>query len=100
LQDILFNARIHPKHKAKALSDNERDTLYHAAVSTLKEMRDGSGRDTERDLFGKEGGYRMILSSKTLAYPCRVCGGGLKREAFLGGNIYFCPVCQPLVRGR
>ncbi|MCL2059396.1 MAG: hypothetical protein FWH01_10130 [Oscillospiraceae bacterium] len=96
LQDILFNARIHPKRKAEALSDTERETLYHATVSTLKEMRDGGGRDTEKDLFGKEGGYQTFLSSKTLAYPCRVCSSGLKREAFLGGNIYFCPVCQKL----
>jgi len=77
LQDILFNARIHPKRKAESLSDNERDTLYHATVSTLIEMRDGGGRDTEKDLFGKEGGYCTILSSKTLAYPCRVCGSGV-----------------------
>ena len=96
LQDILFNARIHPKRKAESLSDNERNTLFHATVSTLKDMRDGGGRDTEKDLFGKSGDYRTILSSKTLAYPCRVCGSGLKREAFLGGNIYFCPECQKI----
>ena len=95
LQDILFNARIHPKRKAESLSDNERDKLFHSTISTLKEMRDGGGRDTEKDLFGKSGGYHTILSSKTLPFPCRVCGGGLKREAFLGGNVYFCPVCQP-----
>ena len=57
-------------------------------------MKDYGGRDTEKDLFGKPGGYRTILSSKTLTYPYRVCGSGLKREAFLGGNIYFCPECQ------
>ena len=96
LQDILFNAGIHPKRKAESLSDNERDKLYHSVKTTLAEMRDGGGRDTEKDLFGKPGGYQTILSSKTLAYPCRVCGGGLRREAFLGGNIYFCPECQKL----
>jgi formamidopyrimidine-DNA glycosylase len=94
LQDILFNAKIHPKRKAVTLSDNEQDSLYQTTVSTLKEMRDGGGRDTEKDLFNKPGGYRTFLSSKTLAHPCRVCGGELKREAFLGGNIYFCTVCQ------
>lgn len=69
-----------------------------ALKSTLKDMRDGSGRDTEKDLYGKPGGYQTTLSSKTLAYPCRACGDGLKREAYLGGNIYFCPTCQPLER--
>ena len=96
LQDILINARIHPKRKAISLSDNERETLYNAVVSTLKNMRDGGGRDTEKDLFGNPGGYSTILSSKTLAYPCRICGSSLKREAFLGGNIYFCTGCQRL----
>ncbi|HOP10250.1 MAG TPA: endonuclease VIII [Oscillospiraceae bacterium] len=96
LQDILFNARIHPKRKAQSLSDDERDVLYNAVVSTLKEMRDGGGRDTERDLFGKPGGYNTILSNKTVAYPCRVCGSGLKREAYMGGNIYYCPGCQKI----
>ena len=94
LHDILFNARIHPKRKAETLSDNERDSLHRAVVSTLREMRDGGGRDTERDLFGNPGGYGTILSSKTVAYPCRVCGSGLKREAYMGGNIYYCPTCQ------
>jgi len=96
LHDILFNARIHPKRKAETLSDTERSALYNAVISTLKEMRDSGGRDTEKDLFGKPGGYRTILSSKTLMHPCRICGGALKREAFLGGNIYFCPVCQKM----
>ena len=49
----------------------------------------------ERDLFGKVGGYHTILLNKTLMYPCPAFGSGLKREAYLGGNIYFCPVCQP-----
>jgi len=96
LQDILWVARIHPKRKAESLSDAERDTLYRATVATLKEMRGGGGRDTEKDLYGKSGGYQTVLSSKTLAHPCQACGGAVRREAFLGGNIYFCPVCQKL----
>lgn len=96
LQDILFNAYIHPKRKALLLSDNERDALFDSIKSTLRDMRNNGGRDTEKDLFGKAGGYCSFLSSKTLAYPCRVCGSGLIREAFLGGNIYFCPFCQKI----
>ncbi|MDR1001948.1 MAG: endonuclease VIII [Oscillospiraceae bacterium] len=98
LHDVLFNARIHPKRKLNTLSDAEFAALYHSVKDTLKAMRDGGGRDTEKDLFGNAGGYHTILSSKTLAYQCPVCGDGLKREAYLGGNIYFCPTCQPLVK--
>jgi formamidopyrimidine-DNA glycosylase len=100
LHDTLWNARIHPKRKLETLADEDKDDLYNSVKSTLKEMRDGGGRDTEKDLFNEAGGYRSILSSKTLANPCPACGSGLKREAYLGGNIYFCPQCQPLDIGR
>jgi len=97
LQDILFNANIHPKRKLETMRDKEKAKLFHSVKSTLKEMKDYGGRDTEKDLFNKSGGYKTILSKITLLDPCRVCGGGLVRQAFLGGNIYFCPACQPLV---
>jgi formamidopyrimidine-DNA glycosylase len=100
LHDTLWNARIHPKRKLETLTDNEMGTLYDCVKTTLAEMLDGGGRDTEKDLFGKPGGYSTVLSSKTLAYPCRVCGGGLVREAYLGGNVYFCPECQKIGGGR
>ena len=98
LHDTIWNARLHPKRKLETLTDKDMENLYNSIKSTLTEMRDGGGRDTEKDLFGKPGGYQTILSSNTLAYLCRVCGDGLKREAYLGGNIYFCPTCQPLER--
>jgi len=100
LQDILFNAGIHPKRKLSTLSDGDKDKLYHSVKSTLMAMRMQGGRDTERDLYGCKGGYRTILSANTLKSPCPVCGSELIREAYLGGNIYFCPVCQPMAANR
>jgi len=94
LQDILFNARIHPKRKLQTMGDAEREKLFGCLKETLVAMRDQGGRDTERDLFGEKGGYRTILSANTLKEPCPVCGATLIREAYLGGNIYYCPVCQ------
>ena len=96
LQDILFNARIHPKRKLQSLGDNEQGMLFRSVKSTLKAMKDGGGRDTEKDLFNQKGGYQTILSNNTIKFPCLTCGSGLVRQAYLGGNIYFCPVCQPL----
>lgn len=96
LQDILFRARIHPKTKLSALSDGELEVLFHILKDTLREMTDEGGRDTERDLFGACGGYRTILSAKTAAAPCPLCLGAIIRQAYLGGNVYFCPHCQPL----
>ena len=96
LQDILFRAGIHPKTKTGDLNGREKKLLFDAVKSTLIEMTRAGGRDTEKDLFGQAGGYRTILSRNTLDKPCPVCGGTLKREAYLGGNIYFCPGCQPM----
>lgn len=96
LQDILFNAGIHPKTKALSLGTPERRRLFKAVKKTLSEMTKKGGRDTEKDLFGSSGGYRTILSAKTLKDPCPSCGGVIQRQAFLGGNVYFCPSCQPL----
>lgn len=100
LQDILFQARVHPKSKLSALTGADWDRLFESVKTTLRAMRDAGGRDTEKDLYGQAGGYRTILSRNTLAYPCLVCGGPLRRQAYLGGNIYFCPNCQQAAEQR
>lgn len=96
IQDVMFNARLHPKRWLRTLGDADISRLYHALVGTVQDMARNGGRDTERDLFGCFGGYRTILSKKTADRPCPVCGGEIIREAYLGGNIYYCPHCQPL----
>jgi len=96
LQDILFNAGIHPKKKLSEIGEKDKLKLFESVKKTMRVMTDGGGRDTERDLFGEKGGYKTILSANTLKNPCPACGGVLIREAYLGGNIYFCPNCQPL----
>ncbi|MGF7144728.1 formamidopyrimidine-DNA glycosylase [Anaerotaenia torta] len=94
LQDILFNAGINPKTKLEKLSDSKLAGMYASVKSTLLDMTVNGGRDTEKDLFGHSGGYKTRLSAKTIQYPCTVCGDNLVREAYLGGNIYYCPTCQ------
>ena len=96
LQDILFRAKIHPKRKISTLSGEEWSTLFDLVKGTLMEMTDLGGRDTEKDFFGKYGGYRTLLSKNTWKNPCPVCGGMIVKEAYLGGAVYYCPVCQPL----
>ena len=96
LQDILFNAKINPRRKIETLSDNEKQILYNSVIQTLAEMTAGSGRDTEKDIFGVNGGYITKLSAKTKDKPCPVCGNAITREAYLGGNVYYCTTCQKL----
>ncbi len=96
LQDILFNGGIHPKRKKSMLSDFEKGELFHSLKVTLNNMTDNGGRDVEKDLFGRNGGYRTILSKNTVNQPCPNCGSSIVKEAYLGGAVYFCPVCQKL----
>ena len=94
LQDILFNARIHPKTKINRLTEREMETLFDSVKNTLNEMTEQGGRDTETDLFGKPGGYRTLMSKNTVGQPCPVCGGIIRKAPYLGGSVYFCPECQ------
>lgn len=98
LQDILFNASIHPRRSMHSLTDSELNTLFTAVKSTLEQMTGQGGRDTEKDLFGQPGSYATRLSKHTLHYPCPVCGGTIKKEAYLGGSIYYCESCQKYER--
>ncbi len=65
LQDILFNAGIHPKRKKSTISDLEVKNLFQSLKSTLRRMADMGGRDTEKDLFGINGGTEPF-SRKTV----------------------------------
>lgn len=96
LQDILFRARVHPKRKVGSLSSGQCEALFGSVKQTLAEMEAQGGRDVEKDLFGRPGGYRTLLSNKTAKWPCPECGGTIVRQAYLGGNVYFCPACQPV----
>lgn len=96
VQDILYNAGIHPKRKVSALGDLEKSDLLYSMKGTLANMVEWGGRDTEKDFFGNWGGYKVILSKNTYKEPCPNCGHEIVREAYLGGTVYYCPVCQPL----
>ena len=96
LQDILLAAHIHPKRKIGTFSKGEQDKLLSSITSVLQRMIDEGGRDTEKDIFGRAGGYGTKLSKNALASGCAQCGESIKKENYLGGTIYFCPACQVL----
>ena len=95
-QDILFAAGIHPKRKVSAFDEEESATLLESIRSVLAEMTEKGGRDTERDLFGAQGGYITKMSKNSLASGCPRCMGPITKEAYLGGSVYYCPNCQKL----
>ena len=96
LQDILFNAKMHPKKKVNTLAKTEKEALFNSVKNTLAAMAAQGGRDTELDLFGCPGGYKTILCKNTVNKPCPICGTGIKKEAYMGGSVYYCEYCQRL----
>jgi formamidopyrimidine-DNA glycosylase len=69
-QDIMFAARLHPRHAIGELSQAQRRGLHSAIVKTVRDVIAKGGRSDELDLFGKPGGYERILSGKTAGKPC------------------------------
>lgn len=96
LQDILFNAKMHPKKKVGTLTAVDKTTLFNAVKNTLSDMTSRGGRDTELDLFGNPGGYQTVLCKNTVNKPCPICSTVIKKEAYMGGSIYYCEKCQKL----
>jgi formamidopyrimidine-DNA glycosylase len=94
LQDILFHARIHPRHPAAQLGARERHALYRAVRETLQQATEQGGRDTEYDLHNLPGGYHRLLDAGAVGQPCWRCGTPIQKASYLGGMVYFCPHCQ------
>lgn len=94
LQDILFNAGIHPKTKISHLSATIRNTLYDALKGTMNDILAKSDRISETDIFGNHGKYISYLSKYTEGEKCPRCGGIIVKENYLGGSIYYYTGCQ------
>lgn len=95
LQDILYEAKIHPKRKVESLSNEERNSLYHSIISVMFDMTNKGGRDTETDLFNRIGGYKTKVGRNTVGKPCPICKSPILKNSYLGGSIYYCKLCQP-----
>ena len=96
LQDILFNAKLHPRKQIHTLTGKEKEALFNSVKRTLSEMAARGGRNTELDFFGHPGGYGTVLCKNTVNKPCPVCGKTIEKEAYLGGSVYYCGTCQIL----
>ena len=94
LQDILFYAGIHPRRRVVEIKDRQQHKLYGALISTLQRAAELGGRDTERDLYNRPGGYARLMDTRTAGQPCPKCGAEIVKISYLGGACYLCPECQ------
>jgi formamidopyrimidine-DNA glycosylase len=93
-QDILFKARLHPKHPLDALDSEQQSDLYYAIVEIVQQVIAQGGRSEEYDLFNRPGGYQRIMNKQAAGHPCPRCGQTVEKIQYLGGACYFCPGCQ------
>lgn len=85
--EILFQRKLHPKTKVKALSEKEleavHDTLTHVMETAI------SARMETENLPG-----RFLLPHRDEGAECPRCGGEIRRIEVSGRGSYFCPECQ------
>jgi formamidopyrimidine-DNA glycosylase len=93
-QDILFRARLHPRHAIADMSAEQRRALYDAIVRTVREAIEKGGRYDEYDLHGHRGGYVRLMDKHAVGRPCPACGDEIEKICYLGGSCYLCPNCQ------
>jgi formamidopyrimidine-DNA glycosylase len=95
--EILFAARIHPKTRCDQLREEQIDELYRSVISIL-----GWGiEEVERADRGIDRKVRDHLKVRNRrGEPCPVCGTTIRRTGVLGYDSFFCPVCQPELRGH
>jgi formamidopyrimidine-DNA glycosylase len=93
-QDILFRAKLHPKHSIDDLSRAQRRKLYNAILKTMRDIAAQGGRYDEYDLFNRPGRYVRLMDNQAVERPCPECGTRVQKIQYLGGACYFCPRCQ------
>lgn len=93
-QDILFKAKLHPRHPIDDLTNSQRRQLYYAIVETVEQVIERGGRYDENDLHGHSGGYVRVMDKNAAGRSCPECGQKIEKIQYLGGACYFCPRCQ------
>ncbi|MCW4022556.1 MAG: hypothetical protein NWF02_05290 [Candidatus Bathyarchaeota archaeon] len=93
-QDILYRAKLHPKHKASELSAEETQRLYDAIKFVITERIRLNGKENFQDIYQKHGGYMPAMGPHMKEQYCPPCGTVIQKLSHGGGHVYLCPSCQ------
>jgi formamidopyrimidine-DNA glycosylase len=97
VDEILYDARLHPRRRANTLSEGEWEALYGAIRSNLTAGVEHRGTTVRlyRDVLNRPGGHQNHLRVfEKHGRPCPRCGGEIVREKVGGRPSHFCPACQ------
>jgi formamidopyrimidine-DNA glycosylase len=84
-QDILFKARLHPRHALPDFTEGDKRALFDAIQSTVAEVIEMGGRYDEYDLYGNQGKYIRLMDKNAAGNPCPECGTTVEKIQYLGG---------------
>jgi formamidopyrimidine-DNA glycosylase len=91
--EILFEARIHPKTFCRSLGHDEAVRLHDAIVSVMRAAVAEVARRNEPIEVKVRDFLKVRLRSE-----CPRCGAKIRKAGVLGMDAYFCPRCQPATR--
>jgi formamidopyrimidine-DNA glycosylase len=91
--EILFEARIHPKTWCRSLGHDDAVRLHDAIVSVMRAaIEEVARRDEPIDVKVRD--FLKVRRKET----CPRCGARLRTAGVKGMDAYFCPHCQPQTR--
>jgi formamidopyrimidine-DNA glycosylase len=97
VDEILYDAGVHPRRKANTLSEGEWDALYDAIRANLAAGVEHRGTTVRlfRDVLDRPGEHQNHLRVfEKQGQPCPGCEGQVVREKVSGRPSHFCPECQ------
>lgn len=93
--EILFDARIHPKTPCSSLSPEQRRALYQSIRSVMA-WGIAEVQKAAQPIEVKVRDHVKVRNRKD--EPCPVCGTKIRRAGVLGYDSFFCPHCQAASR--
>ncbi len=98
IQDMLFEAKLHPQRKISFMTNKEIGALYKSMRSQLNNSIRMGGLAYEKDFYGNKGRYGA--DQFKIAYkpdkPCPVCHTKIQKIKTGSTSSFICPKCQPL----
>jgi len=97
VDEILYDARLHPRRKANTLSEGEWEALYTAIRYNLAAGVEHRGTTVRlyRDVLDRPGEHQNYLRVfEKHGQPCPGCEGEVVREKVGGRPTHYCPACQ------
>lgn len=98
VDEILYDARVHPRRKANTLTSGEWEALHQAIRENLAAGVEHRGTTVRlyRDVLDRPGDHQNHLRVfERTGEECPGCGGSIVREKIASRPTHYCPACQP-----